>query len=495
MRLACFNSPSNERAARFTGRLFPECNIGEIEGIKPMGKTRFLFKQIVRESTLLMRYAGFPVFLFSCFLVFSLFLITLSNRVHAQVERSEIPQSGEASAPIRLGEITVTPGKFTIHEGTGATLSLSKKEIDRFPLIDNDVMRAAQVFPGVTSNDFSARFNVRGGEKNEILVRLDGMELFEPYHLQDFGGAISTIDLGLIRRADLLMGGFPAEYGDKMSGVFDITTKEGGREGFGMNLGLDLLNATALLEGPLSDKGSWLLSARRGYVDLILALMGADEELKPQYADLYGKIAYNLTKKDKPTLNGLYAWDKNRIDEADDENDLKSTYQNAMLWTKWRHEFSERIWSDVFLYSGAATQDRRKGLDGVDERDFGFLGAKGELTARPLDAHTIRGGVEWRGSAATYDYSIREQRAGIDQYERIRANVDDSGGEVKAYLQDEWQIHPRLAFNVGARYLMQDYRRPDVQKYELSPRLALAVKPLETWCYVRRMGFIISRLN
>ncbi|MBI1926445.1 TonB-dependent receptor, partial [Candidatus Poribacteria bacterium] len=221
------------------------------------------------------------------------------------------------------------------------------------------------------------------------------------------------------------------------------------------------------------------LSARRGYVDLILALMGADEELKPQYADLYGKIAYNLTQKDKLTLNGLYAWDKNRINEDDDENDLKSTYQNAMLWTKWRHEFSGRIWSDVFLYSGAATQERRKGLDGVDTRDFGFLGGKGELTAHLLDAHTIRGGVEWRGSNATYDYSIREQRAGIDQYDRITANVDDSGAEIKAYLQDEWQIHPRLAFNVGARYLMQDYRRPDVQKYELSPRVALAVKPLE----------------
>ena len=101
--------------------------------------------------------------------------------VHAQV----------ASEPIQPEEITVTPGKFTIQRGTGARLSLSKEEIDLFPLIDNDVARAAQLFPGVTSNDFSARFNLRGGEKDEIVVRLDGMELFEPYHLQDFGGAMN----------------------------------------------------------------------------------------------------------------------------------------------------------------------------------------------------------------------------------------------------------------------------------------------------------------
>ena len=124
-------------------------------------------------------------------------------------------------------------------------------------------------------------------------------------------GAISIIDLGVIHRADLLMGGFPAEYGDKMSGVFDITTKTGNRDRFAMNLGIDLINAHALLEGPLSDKGSWLVSARRGYVDLILALMDADEDIRPQYADLYSKIAYDLTDKDKLTFNALYAWDDN----------------------------------------------------------------------------------------------------------------------------------------------------------------------------------------
>ena len=134
-------------------------------------------------------------------------------------------------------------------------------------------MRAAHIFPGVVASDYSARFSVRGGEKDDILVRLDGMELFDPYHLQDFGGAVSLVGLDLIQRVELLMGGFPAEYGDKMSGVFDITTKEGNIEKVSANFGLDLINTTAMVEGPLSEKGSWRLSARRGYVDLILAMM------------------------------------------------------------------------------------------------------------------------------------------------------------------------------------------------------------------------------
>ena len=428
-------------------------------------------------------------------IAFTSLLILLSIRFHNQVHAQT------KSEPIELEEIVVTPGKFTVQSGTDASLSLSKEGLDLFPLIDNDVFRAAHIFPGVTANDFSARFNLRGGEKDEIVVRLDGMELFEPYHLQDFGGAISIIDLGVIHRADLFMGGFPAEYGDKMSGVFDITTKTGNRDSFSMNLGVDLINAHALLEGPLSDKGSWLVSARRGYVDLILALMDADEDLRPQYADLYSKIAYDLTDKDKLTFNALYAWDDNLINADNDADDLDSTYHNAMLWTKWRHFYSESVWSDLFVFNNLATQDRRvgragdtlahrraSGYDSVDKRDFGFLGAKGELTAHLGETHTIRGGLEWRWSRVEYGYVVRHQQQITSQFILSRcpictlgasAKVEGSGSEVKGYLQDEWQLHPRVALNIGGRYLLQNYRRNDIQIYEISPRIALAVKPIE----------------
>ena len=167
----------------------------------------------------------------------------------------------EDAAPVRLEKIVVTPGRFTIYDGASAKISLSKQEIERFPLIDNDVMRAGHIFPGVASSDYSTRFSVRGGEKDDISVRLDGMELYNPYHLQDFGGAVSLIGLGLIQNTNLLIGGFPAEYGEKMSGVFDITTRTPNAEKFSANFGVDLINATGTLEGPLSKKGSWLLSA------------------------------------------------------------------------------------------------------------------------------------------------------------------------------------------------------------------------------------------
>ncbi len=393
---------------------------------------------------------------------------------------SLLPAFAEEDAePVRMEKIVVTPGRFTIYNGTSARIALSKQEIERFPLIDNDVMRAGHIFPGVVSSDYSARFSVRGGEKDDISVRLDGMELYNPYHLQDFGGAVSLIGIDLIQSTELLIGGFPAEYGEKMSGVFDITTRTPNTEEFSANFGVDLINATATLEGPLTDKVSWLLSARRGYIDLILVLMDIDENYKPQYADVYSKLTYQMTPADTLTLNGLYGWDKNRIRVDDEDNNLDSRYDNTTAWAKWRHTFGTSHWTDVFVFTGTSRQDRTTGKEDIDNRDFRFFGTKAELTANLFEKHTLRSGATWRWLAGQYQYNVQERQAGINVYKPILADVDAQGNEFNAFLQDEWQLHPKLALNIGGRYLYQQYREEGIQRYEIGPRVALAVKPTE----------------
>ena len=405
------------------------------------------------------------------YLIFSILLLGLTSLFTTFAE--------EDAAPVELEKIIVTPGRFTIYDGTAARISISKKEIERFPLIDNDVMRAGHIFPGVVSSDYSARFSVRGGEKDDISVRLDGMELYNPYHLQDFGGAVSLIGLELVQNTQLLIGGFPAEYGEKMSGVFDLKTRSPNTEQFSANFGLDLINATATLEGPLSEKGGWLLSARRGYIDLILALMDVDEDYKPQYADVYGKFTYQVTQADTVTLNGLYGWDKNRIRLDDIDNNLDSQYDNSTVWAKWQHTFGNARWTDVFVFAGTSSQDRMTGKADVDNRDFRFFGTKAEFTTNLFDRHTFHSGVKWQWVTAQYQYDVQERQAGVNIYKPILADVDDNGGEFSAFLQDEWQLHPKLALNVGGRYVYQQYRKEGIQRYEIGPRVALAIKPTD----------------
>ncbi len=403
------------------------------------------------------------------FLIFHILFFLISSILWVEAQ--------EIQRPTKLEKIVVTPGRFTIYDGATPHLSLSKEEIERFPLIDNDIMRSGHVFPGVIASDYSARFSVRGGEKDGVSVRLDGMELYNPYHLQDFGGAVSLVGLGLVQRSDLLLGGFPAEYGHKMSGVFDISTKMPNTDKVAANIGIDLINATAMVEGPLTEKGGWLLSVRRGYVDLILALMDIDEQYKPQYADVYGKLVYHLTEADTFTLNGLYGWDKNRIRIEDVDNNLDSLYDNTTVWLKWRHTFDTSYWTDVYVFAGTSSQERTTRESDFDNRDFRFVGTKAEITANLLRDHTIRSGIEWRWLATQYEYNVSERMAGVNNYNQILADIDDSGNDLKFFLQDEWQIHPKLAVNVGGRYVVQNYRNPDVQNYEIGPRVALAFRP------------------
>ena len=404
------------------------------------------------------------------YLIFSTLLFGLTSLFTTYAE--------EDAAPVELEKIVVTPGRFTIYDGTSARISLSKQEIERFPLIDNDVMRAGHVFPGVVSSDYSARFSVRGGEKDDISVRLDGMELYNPYHLQDFGGAVSLIGLELVQNTQLLIGGFPAEYGEKMSGVFDLKTRSPNTEQFSANFGVDLINATATLEGPLSEKGSWLLSARRGYIDLILALMDVDEDYKPQYADVYGKFTYQVTQADTVTLNGLYGWDKNRIRLEDVDNNLDSQYDNSTAWAKWRHTFGDSHWTDFFVFAGISNQNRMTGKADVDNRDFRSFGTKAEVTTNLFDKHTFRTGVKWQWLTAQYQYDVQERQAGVNNYKPILVDIDDKGGEFSAFLQDEWQLHSKLALNIGGHFVYQQYRKEGIQRYEIGPRIALAVKPM-----------------
>ena len=274
----------------------------------------------------------------------------------------------------------MTPGRFAIGDETPSRISLSKRLIERFPLVDNDVMRAAHVFPGVVASDYSARFSVRGGEKDDgsgEVGRHGTLQSVPPARLRRCCFTCWTRFNSTRRTVD---GRLPAEYGDKMSGVFDITTKSKNIEKVSANFGY-LINTTAMVEGPYRKRGRGRLSARRGYVDLILALIDLDEDYKPQYADAYAKVTYAPTQTDTITLNGLYGWDKNRIRQGDIENNLDSRYDNLTVWTRWQHRFGNANWSDVFVFGGDAAQDRRTGAADFDVRSFRFLGAKTEFTA------------------------------------------------------------------------------------------------------------------
>ena len=218
-----------------------------------------------------------------------------------------------------LEDITVTPGAFSFMEsGSGTRQTMSREDIESVPQLGEDIFRAVNRLPGLSSGDYSAHFSIRGGRHDETLILLDGLELYEPYHLKDFNeGAISIIDTQTIDGVELLTGGFAAQYGNKRSGVMNITSRTPEPDRARYSVGLSFLNARATGRGPLWEgKGSWLVSARSGYMDLVFSLINQNGLPSPRYHDAFGKLQRSFGTRHVWTLDVLHARDKYTFDAA-----------------------------------------------------------------------------------------------------------------------------------------------------------------------------------
>ena len=118
---------------------------------------------------------------------------------------------------IRLNEVVVTPGRFSIM----GTENLSRQVLSSENLKNmswaEDITRALARLPGISSSDYSSKFTIRGGESDEVLITLDGMELYEPFHQRDYsGGLFSIVDIETVDGIDLMTGGYSAEFGNRL---------------------------------------------------------------------------------------------------------------------------------------------------------------------------------------------------------------------------------------------------------------------------------------
>jgi hypothetical protein len=139
-----------------------------------------------------------------------------------------------------------------------------------------DLFRSMGLLPGISStSDVNAKFYVRGGAADQNLVLLDGMKLFNPFHAY---GSFGVLDPQIIKSAEIYTGAFPANYGNRLSSVVNVTTRDGNRSAFAGNAGINFLSGNLGLEGPIKGDNSWLVSARKSVFE------GAIEKIVPSAA-------------------------------------------------------------------------------------------------------------------------------------------------------------------------------------------------------------------
>jgi hypothetical protein len=202
-------------------------------------------------------------------------------------QRIRVEPGATASVELRIEELAVAlPGvevavsrereRFETQAGA-TTRTLDRAELKLLPgLGEADVLRAVEILPGVVStSDYTSAFNVRGGSADQNLILLDGIPVYNPFHL---GGLFSVFNSDVISRAELMAGGFPAEYGGRVASVLAIESDAGG-QGTSVDAGLSLL-ATRVAAGadvPESwsrriglQNGRVRASVRRSYFDVLL---------------------------------------------------------------------------------------------------------------------------------------------------------------------------------------------------------------------------------
>jgi hypothetical protein len=373
-----------------------------------------------------------------------------------EAEKPATPAKEEEALP--LGDVVVTPHRTVMDEDLAEKI-LSGADVWDLPLIDNDLMRAVQTHPGVRGGDFSARFGVRGGERDETLVLLDGMELYEPYHLQDYGGALSIVDLLAVSRARFFLGGFPAEYGDKLSAVLDIRTRKPA-DTLEVDAGIDLLNAHVFMS-----QKPFLAAGRVGYLGLLMGMMDSEESFTPHFADVLLNLDLGAGGGNRLTGTVLYAVDTNRIDEPGVEEDVRSRYHLGQGWLRWRKKLQAQSTLDIFLYTGGHSRRRREGTDGFDDRDLFFTGVKSVLDAAPFDPVRLRGGLDLRWEVGRYDYE--EPEDGIDINTRVE------GFSAKGFAAATLRLSSAFDVDLGSRFLYFEA----INHLYAAPTLALSVAP------------------
>jgi hypothetical protein len=394
-----------------------------------------------------------------------------------------LPAPESQPPPVFHDEIVVQPSRLSLlHEPANPSWSLGREEIESLPHLGDDVFRTTSLLPGVAANDVTARFSVHGGRGDEVKILLDGQELYDAYHLKDYDSALSFVPARALASASLTTGAYPASRGDRMSGVLDLRTVDppAGRH---YVLGLSVLDALASSSGRFAgDRGAWLLTARRGSLDLAGAAIGNE---KPRFWDVLGKTEL-ATGRGLFGARALAAGDELELDRSDAESveRFENQYQSTYGWLTHQAMPDPRLlvetvgsWAETRRRRGGAGSDEEGGFELRDRRDLQVLALEQTWSRQLEPRHVLKGGWEARRYDATFDYSNRVQPEIVilAPFSPPPSTAHQLAGTLRGehlglWVSDLASWHDRWTAELGARY----DRHTATHDTLLSPRINLA---------------------
>lgn len=324
---------------------------------------------------------------------------------------------------------------------------LSMRDLDNVPVLfgEKDVLKTIQLLPGVKSGgEGNTGFFVRGGAADQNLILLDEATVYNSSHLLGF---FSTFNADAIKDVSLYKGGMPAQYGGRLSSVLDVKMQDGNNKEFHAEGGVGLIASRIKAEGPIvKDKGSFMISARRTYLDMLLRA-SQDSMFKGNtlnFYDLNAKVNYKFDNKNTLFLSGYFGKDNIGI-----RNLFSNDWGNTTATVRLNHVFNSRLFSNTsFIYNkynfavellDADNNARISSLirDYNIKEDLQYFGNK----------HVIRFGLQ-----ATH-HRIAPSEITTSGASSINNLFIENryGTELAGYVSDEWKLTDKFTILYGVR--------------------------------------------
>ncbi len=336
-------------------------------------------------------------------------------------------------------------------------VEMDMERIKKLPAMlgEVDIMKAIQLLPGVSSTgDGNSGMYVRGGGPDQNLILLDDATIYNPSHLFGF---FSIFNADAVDDVNLIKGGMPAEYGGRLASVLDVDMKEGDYTDHKAKGGIGVISSKLSVEGPIKkNKGSFLLSGRRTYIDVIATpFIPDDSPFKGSGYYFYDgnlKASYWLGENDRISIAGYLGRDVFSYSNQDSDFKADIPWGNNIASLQWKHIFNE----DLLLHTNAFFSDYQFEFQ-AEQDQFAvtlFSGIrdwtlKSDLTYYPNALHDIKGGVEYTYHTFTPS-NLRAESEDVEfdfgELKKIHAH------EFAAYLQDKYSITELLKVNAGLRF-------------------------------------------
>ena len=401
----------------------------------------------------------------------------------------------------QIGSVVITGVSRNKIEGI---TSIEPETIRRIPGANAGVENLLKTLPGVSSNnELSTQYAVRGGNYDENLVYVNGIEVYRPFLIRSGQQeGLSFVNTDLVRNVNFSAGGFQAKYGDKLSSVLDITYRR--PTNFGASLDLSMLGASASVEGITKNKKlTAILGLRYRNNSLFVNSKETEVDFNPIFADAQTYLTYQFSKKFSLSFLGNISLNEYRyepkfketkfgtIQEAQalqvfyegQEEDryttylaaLKADYQlNANFETSFIgsiYNTQEQEYFDILAEYRLGQPNTNIGSDDLGEVEF-TEGVGGQLThaRNDLDALIVnfqhKGKITIENSEISYGlkYTHENIRDRIQEYEII----DSAGYSIRPPLEGFENNQPYEAFEapLAPYYSIRAYNETQINRIQ-----------------------------